>query len=464
MSRNARDPLALPERPSAEHLRKQAKRLKRERGCKLAESQQALAQDYGFSDWAALMAHVRALDPPPALSPLAEAARAGILNRLKALIAEGADAAEGGPTNPVWEACSSPAPPEIRLAMVEALLAAGADAREAVPGYRPLHVVADRGPVALAELLLRHGAIEWEPNEKGQSAADIARRSGAQDKAALARLLNRPVIDDPSFQAAVTAIHAGDVAGLERLLDAEPRLLTDRILEPDCYRASGRSQYFLDPKLVWFVANNPTLMERIPDNLVEVTRAVLKRGVGKADLDYTLGLAMTSTTLRERGLQRPLVALLLEAGATADTGMVAGSLAHGELEAVEDLVAAGMPLTAPVAAALGRLADLDRLLPGATPAERNEALDLAVINNRTEAVRMLIKAGATVDRMSAHHQHSQPLHQATLHDNVELARLLIEAGARTDVADDLWDATPVGWAWHFKNQAVFDYLKGLEEG
>lgn len=462
MPRNARDPLALPERPSIEHLRKQAKRLRRERGGKLAEAQQALAADYGFSDWAALMAHVRGLEPQPSLSPLAAAARAGDLEKLKALIAEGADAAESGPTNPVWEACSSDAAPEVRLALVQALLAAGADAREAMPGYRPLHVVADRGPVALAELLIRHGAIEWEPNENGQSAADIARRSPAPDGAALARLLDRPVIDDPSFRAAVEAIHAGDVAGLEQLLDAEPRLMTDRILEPECYRASGRPQYFLDPKLVWFVANNPTLMERIPDNLVEVARAVLKRGVGQADLDYTLGLVMTSTTLRERGLQRPLVALFLEAGAAADAETVAGSLAHGELEAVEDLVEAGMPLTAPVAAALGRLEALDRLLPGATQAEKNEALDLAVINNRTEAVRRLIEVGATVDRMSAHHRHSQPLHQAALHDNVELARLLVEAGARTDVVDELWGAIPAGWAWHFKNQAVLDYLRSLK--
>ena len=65
----------------------------------------------------------------------------------------------------------------------------------------------------------------------------------------------------------------GDVAGLARLLDAEPRLLRERIVEPECYREAGRPQYFRDPKLFWFIANNPTLMKRMPANIVEVAEA-----------------------------------------------------------------------------------------------------------------------------------------------------------------------------------------------
>ena len=71
----------------------------------------------------------------------------------------------------------------------------------------------------------------------------------------------------PAMSVTVGAVHAGDVAALERLLDAEPRLLTDRIREPDCYRDSGRDQYFLDPKLFWFVANNPTPNDDNPENV-----------------------------------------------------------------------------------------------------------------------------------------------------------------------------------------------------
>lgn len=454
----------LPDRPSPEHLRKQAKRLARRLHIQLALAQRQLAAEYGFADWAALMAHVRSLTPARPLPPLVAAARDGDATRVERLIGEGRDPDEGQDTSPLQEACSSAAPPAARLAVARALLAAGANARKGAPGQRPLHAAAARGPVELVELLIRHGAIEWEPDVKGRSALDIARRSRAPDRDAMVELLDRPVIRDPAFRAAVDAIHAGDGAGLERLLDAEPRLLTDRIREPDCYRDSGREQYFLDPKLFWFIANNPTLIETLPANMPDVARAMIARGVAKADLDYALGLVMTSSSAREDGLQIPLAAMLVEAGATADPDSLGGVLAHGETEVVEHLVAGGMRLTAPVAAALDRLDILPELLRGASQAEIDEALDLAVINNRTAAARRALQAGADPDRFASQHRHSQPLHQAALHDNVELVELLLAHGARPDVADTLWGATPAGWAWHAGNRAVLAVLEDRLKG
>lgn len=454
----------LPDRPSSEHLRKQAKRLARRLHVQLADAQRQLSADYGFADWAALMAHVRALNPAQPLPPLVAAARAGDVALVERLIAEGHDPDEGENTSPIWEACSSAAPPAARLAIARVLLAAGANARKAVPGQRPLHAAAASGPVELVEVLIRHGAIEWEPNVKGRSALDIARRSHARDRDAMVELLDRPVIRDPAFRAAVDAIHAGDVMALERLLDAEPRLLTERIREPDCYRDSGRDQYFLDPKLFWFIANNPTLIESLPANMPEVARAMIARGVTKTDLDQALGLVMTSSTARKDGLQIPLVALLVEAGATVDPDSLGGVLAHGETEVVEHLVAGGMRLTAPVAAALDRLDVLPELLRAASQAQIDEALDLAVINNRTVAARLALEAGANPDRFASQHRHSQPLHQAALHDNVELVELLMAHGAKPDVVDTLWGATPAGWAWHAGNPEVLACLKSRLKG
>jgi ankyrin repeat protein len=423
---------------------------------RLAEAQRELAKSYGFPDWAALRAHVRSLEAPRPFSPLAQAARNGDVALVRRLLGEGHDPNESrGETSPLWEACTSNAPGTVRLAIAEALLAAGASARKGVPGQRPLHAVALRGPVALAELLIAHGAIEWEPNAKGRSALAIARRSRAEDRRALVELLDRPVIRDPAFRAAVDAIHAGDLPELARRLDAEPRLLTDRIREPECYRQSaqsGRGQYFLDPKLFWFVANNPTLVETMPANTPDIARTMIARGpaqVTQEDLDVTLGLVMTSSNLRESGLQRVLMQALLEAGARARTEDMPGILGHCETQAVEHLFAAGMPglrWTAPVAAALDRLDVLPRLLAVASQEEIDVALDLAVINNRLEAARLALRAGANPDRFSSQHAHSQPLHQAALHDNVELLELLIAHGARLDVVDRLWGGTPLGWA------------------
>ena len=86
----------LPDRPSSEHLRKQAKRLARRLHLQLAVAQRQLADEYGFADWAALMAHVRGLTPARPLPPLAAAARAGDVARVERLIAEGQDPNEGG--------------------------------------------------------------------------------------------------------------------------------------------------------------------------------------------------------------------------------------------------------------------------------------------------------------------------------------------------------------------------------
>jgi hypothetical protein len=50
----------LPPRPSLEHLRKQAKTRKRERGIGLSHAQHELAREYGFASWPKLVHHVQA--------------------------------------------------------------------------------------------------------------------------------------------------------------------------------------------------------------------------------------------------------------------------------------------------------------------------------------------------------------------------------------------------------------------
>jgi catechol 2,3-dioxygenase-like lactoylglutathione lyase family enzyme len=65
-------PSGLPARPSLEQLRKQAKeRLsslrEADQSAKLAEAQFQLAHEYGFENWAQLVAHVSALDPREAV-------------------------------------------------------------------------------------------------------------------------------------------------------------------------------------------------------------------------------------------------------------------------------------------------------------------------------------------------------------------------------------------------------------
>ena len=51
----------LPQKPSLEHLRKQAKTRKRERAIRLSQAQHELAREYGFASWPKLVHHVQAL-------------------------------------------------------------------------------------------------------------------------------------------------------------------------------------------------------------------------------------------------------------------------------------------------------------------------------------------------------------------------------------------------------------------
>jgi peptide-methionine (S)-S-oxide reductase len=406
---------SLPARPSREHLRKQAKRLARERSVDLAAAQRSLANEYGFSSWAELMQHVAEIRgehaAPP--SPLFTAVHAGDVGAVRRLIAEGA--------NPRLD-----------------------DGRET-----PLHAAARRGPLALVEALIEGGALEWQADRKGRLPIDVARHGRAADRSAIVALLDRYAISDPSFRAAVDAIHAGDVAALAALLDAEPQVLRERATSPDVYRRTPRHQYFLDPKLLWFVANNPTLVERMPANIADIARTIVERGADQADLDYTLELVMSSGAASEQGLQRPLMRVLLDAGARAGREAIEVAAGYRVLDALRVLLDGGQPMTSPIAAALGEEQPLRELLRDATREEVQTAFGLAVMNGHLQAAQLALDAGADVDAFMPVHSHMTALHQGAQDDNVALIELLLAHGARTDQRDRIWDGTPLNWATYF---------------
>ena len=471
MPTSDRPPRDLPKRPSAEHLRKQAKRLARDAKLKLADAQRRLANEYGSATWSDLLERVLAARAPAPdasaphdigpLSPLARAARTGDVGAVHRLLTEGA-AANGVPEDaaaPLWCACASDAPAPLRIEIAAALLGAGASPRDDRAGETALHAAASRGPLSLVELLIRRGALEWQMDRAGRTPLDAARTGRAADRDAIAELLDRPVIRDASFRAAVQAIDRGDAKALALLLDAEPRLLRERILEPQCYRDASRAQYFRDPKLVWFVANNPTRMEHMPAGLVDAARTMIERGVLRSDLDYTLELVMTSAPAREQALQLPLVALLLDAGAAPTASAIDMALGHRERAPVEALLLRGHPQTAPIAAALGRTDPLPVLLRTAAPGDVQKAFGLAVINGEVEAARLALDAGADPDAFLPVHAHSTALHQAALDENLPLLELLLARGARADIADTLWNGTALGWAIHQGNARAAAVLR-----
>jgi ankyrin repeat protein len=449
----------LPENPSAENLRKQAKRLSKRDRITLATAQWRVAQSYGFKTWAALMKAVEATGRP-SRSPLSEAAARADPAAVEALLAAGApiDGAPNEWDTPLYLACGGEAPANDRVAVARRLIEAGAFTRRGCTGgATPLHAAARRGPAELVELLLRNGALSWQPDDEGRRPYDRAEEGDPIDKERILYLTAEgPRIENPEFRAAVSAIHSGDAGALARLLDARPSLLREPAIEPDI----GPRGYFTDPMLFWFVANNPTLIPAPPPNIVEIAELMIARGVARRDLDYTLELVMTDG-LMPRPVQMALVRTLVEAGAAASHDAVLMTLGHGQTAPIAWLLDHGLPLTAIEAAGLGRTADLERLLETAPAGEKNDALAVAVINRQAEAARVSLEAGADPNLFMPIHKHSVPLHQAAIHDDVPMLKLLVAHGARLDIRDELWRGTPLGWAVHEGKKEAEAYLRGL---
>ena len=453
-------PGCLPERPSAEFLRKAAKRRARADQVALAEAQRRTAADHGFARWADL---IRAAEAAAPRSPLYRATAAADADAVARLLQAGAavEGDPGDPARPLWALAAAPAPEAAKIATARALLDAGAFLHTDQAGETPLHAAARTGPLGFVEFLIARGALEWMHDRRGHTPAQAARRGGAQDKDAIAELLQRPVIRDPVFRQAVEAIHAGQAETLARLLDAHPRLLTERISEPECYRQAERSQYFRDPMLVWFTADNPNLVVPMPPGMVDCVRVMTARGVAQADLDYTLGLAVTSAPAHAAGLLGPLMQALLDAGAKATDQVVLGALGHALTEPIRILLASGHPWTAPIAAALGDVDRLQRLLADASPDDLQTTLGLAVINRQPEAATLALAAGADVDGFLPIHVHSTALHQAANYDDVPMLELLVAHGARDDIPDKMFRGTALGWARHENKPAARAYLEQL---
>ena len=264
----------------------------------------------------------------------------------------------------------------------------------------------------------------------------------------------RTAVDEARFRDALAAIDAGDIAALERSLEADPELARDRL--------PGGEGYFRDPYLLWFVAENPVRTGRLPANIGEVARTIL-RAAGSAARDqaeYALGLAASGRVPRESGVQRELIDVLVDAGADPNTAMNAAA-AHGEGDAVRHLMARGARLTLQAAVCVERDSDIDRIWSHSSPDDRRAALIVAALGGRAPTVRQLIALGAEVNGYGppGFHAHATPLHDATSSGSLDTVTALVEAGADTTVRDRVYDGTPLEWAEHLRHGEIAAFLR-----
>lgn len=268
-------------------------------------------------------------------------------------------------------------------------------------------------------------------------------------------MTSRPALD-PLFRDAVTAIDAGDMATLERLLAEHPELVRDRLTAPGAWLrdkiGGALDGFFRKPYLLWFVAEDPVRIGRLPGNIAEVTRAIVRAAVRErvktlqAQLDYTLRLVSWSGVASECGVQIELIDVLVDAGASPE-GRPDDALVNGHVAAAGHLLERGATLTLGTALLLGRWDDVTRLAEAASERERQSAFVLAALNGKAEALRRMIGLGIDVNSPSKDlYSHATPLHHAVCSGSLDAVRVLVEAGAGLRARDKAEKATPLGWA------------------
>jgi ankyrin repeat protein len=463
-------PVPLPEQPSLEQLRNQAKDLRRTSAIPLWEAQLSVARRYGFTSWARLKRHVELLTRYSRFPErVATDSDAGTFLRLACLSYYGDEPGQWEQARRILERAPGLAEDNVYVgaAMADAdalrrVLAAdpAAASREGGPfQWEPLCYLAyaRHDPAISLEATLETARLlldaEADPNSGylwhglptpfttltgvfGEGEAGPVRAPRHPHSLALARLLLEAGADPNDGQALYNRMFEPGNDHLELLFefglgtgDGGPwrRRLGDALDTP---------AEMVRGQLAWAVTHGMT--ERV--------RLLVEHGVDvTAPLDGVTATAMAATT--------------------------------GHADLVEYLVSQGAPppdlppADAFVAAALA--ADRDRLgrlladhpgLAGEMRTARPALITWAAACGNPAAVEILAELGFDVNAKGRTDVPSDQPWQTALHKsaedgNVELARTLLRLGADPGIRDHRFNSTPLGWARHFGQQAIIELLE-----
>lgn len=274
------------------------------------------------------------------------------------------------------------------------------------------------------------------------------------------------------FEAAADAIVSGDVETLRKLLRENPELIRARSARE--HRAT----------LLHYVSANGVegYRQRTPRNAVKIAEILLEAGAevdAEADVygggATALGLVATSVHPEEAGVQKALMEILLDHGATFDQGdqgdrgagdraagagnrrgIVGACLASGRGQAAEFFARRGARMDLDEAAGVGHLDVVESffdkdgsLKTNATAAQKQRGFLWACEYGRNGVVEFLLKKG--VDLLSQADTGQTGLHWAVIGGHSDTIRLLLERGASLE-AKNAYGGTPLGQAlWSAMN-------------
>ena len=251
---------------------------------------------------------------------------------------------------------------------------------------------------------------------------------------------NSPV---SSFEQAAEAIVAGDVIRLRRLLHKDGKL------------ARARSTRQHRATLLHYIAANGVegYRQKTPANAVDIAALLLESG---ADVDAiadlyggratTLALVATSIHPEQAGLQESLMRLLIERGASLNSGggnIVSACLANGRSQAAQFLAAHGAKLDFEAAAGIGRIDLVQSLFDRAAQLEIERGFVWACEYGRNEVVAYLLERGISANTRGNTGQTA--LHWAVIGAQTETIPILLAKGADLE-ARNTYGGTVLGQA------------------
>ena len=498
-------PRRLPDRPSLEQLRKQAKEHLRtlrtaDPSATLSTAQHALAREYGFESWPKLVHHVESVRPQPqsrVLRPaelksetvlqwspgrgtdvwaLFQACSRGDLAAVQALVASDPSLvrAHYEYRKPIYFAVK-----ENRLDVVRFLLARDSNPLDLWVDDSPIEIARDRGYIDMEHLLVETLEKDFNASAKGEPVADAIRRRNLKKVRAL-------------LDADASLLNAGD----------------QRSNQPIHWATMTRQPKVIDELLARGADINARRMDGARP--IHLTNGdYFYRGWRDVSKLWLVTPAQVMGHLKARGA----VIDLPTACHTGDIGRVREllrqdpSLANRVGEHEGYYLGAGAPLSN--AAAVGRLDIVQLLLDhGADPNLREEqyaphgkALYEAVYHGHYDIAKLLLERGAfpnpavessgnalwvsrewrpnrkmeelllsygakpeperpPEDWPSRAHNWLlvSPLHDAARHGNVKKAKQLLDEGADINARDEHLQSTPLAWAAKFGQLKMVRFL------
>ena len=292
-----------------------------------------------------------------------------------------------------------------------------------------------------------------------------------------------------AFYTAASALDAGDLKSLEKLLKKHDELANARgYLDP----------YYMYPafrgaSLLHHVTGSPWRVP-LPANALDAARLLIAHGAdpNAVTLDSltTIDLALDAAQLRWADKRDSLITLLLDNGADPNHNkgkMLWDALVGRDKDLANTLAEKGAKTDLRFAAGLGRIDQMQtffdaegKLTPEANSLYRtnpdtvlseqqilDEALNFAVYSGYQEAVVFMLEKGADPSGFAGYwwgwDWNSTPMHKAVDSADVEMLRLLYKHGADPTIKEERWHETAYEWSTYYDNKEVQDALKEIEE-